>query len=392
MNFPDRLLSFHQRHRWLSHAAFWVGLLLFTVGSSRYHDGREATYGFEFLSDGLYLVAEMTGAYALAYWVMPTFFQRKQYVLAGICFLGACYLSCVLARIFIVKICEPAAGVKPKPFETYGAILTDIPKLLYVYLYDIFAVMGMFVLLKVLKDQLLIQKRALLLEKEKAETELKLLKAQLNPHFLFNTLNNIYSLSFISSVRTSESIARLADILDHILYRCNQPFVPLSAEIAVIRNYIELEKLRYDERLTVSFEAEVAEDLLIAPLVLLSLVENAFKHGASEDAGAPAIGIRLNAESGQFFFRITNTVAKRAGGRNRGATPVGEGKRRAKQSDDGKPGMIGLVNLRQQLGLVYGDDHTLMIEEKEGQFIVHLIIENATDAAGVENSQVFARG
>ena len=378
MNLPDRLLAFHQKHRWLSHAAFWTGFLLFSVGSSKYHDGKEGEYGFEFISDGLYIFAEMIAAYALAYVVIPAFLQKKQYWKAGVVFLLACYGSCVLARIFIVKICEPLVGAKPKAFETYGNILTDVPKLLYVYLVDILSVAGMFTLLKVIKDQVLIQRRTLLLEKEKAETELKLLKAQLNPHFLFNTLNNIYSLSFISAVRTSESIARLADILDHILYRGSQPFVPLSAEIAVMRNYIELEKLRYNNRLTVNLQCEVEDDISIAPLVLLSLVENAFKHGASEDAGAPEITIQLSATGSTICFHISNTVVDRPGD----GAPGG-----------GAPGdRIGLRNLRQQLGLIYGEAHRLSIDRRGNRFIVDLTIENKSKRVGYEKNTVFAGG
>jgi hypothetical protein len=253
MNLLERLLLFHQRRRWLTHVLFWVSALLVGVSSSKYHDGRTASIGFEFLVDFLYLVPEILSAYLVAYWVLPKLLYRRRYVAGVLAFLGVAYLACVLGRIFIVKIDEPLAGIKPKAYETYGAILTDIPKLLYVYFFDIFSMVFLFLCLKTLKDQVLIQRRTLMLEKEKAETELALLKAQLNPHFLFNTLNNIYSLSFTSPERTSASIARLADILDHILYRTNDRFVALSAEVALMRNYIELEKLRYDSRLTVNF-------------------------------------------------------------------------------------------------------------------------------------------
>jgi LytS/YehU family sensor histidine kinase len=272
-----------------------------------------------------------------------------------------------------VKICEPLAGVRPKAFETFGNILTDLPKLIYVYLLDILSVAGMFTLLKVMKDQLLIQKRTLLLEKEKAETELQLLKTQLNPHFLFNTLNNIYSLSFISAVKTSESIARLADILDHILYRCNRPFVPLSAEVAVMRNYLELEKLRYDNRLTVNLHCVMTEDISIAPLVLLSLVENAFKHGASEDAGAPEIEIQLNATHSRFCFQVANTVA-------------------AHRENSAEEERIGLRNLRQQLSLLYGDAHRLSTAHRGSWFVVDLTIDHKPEWTGYEKNTVFAGG
>lgn len=371
MSLFDRFLSFHKKHRWLTHVAYWFIYLLISVSASKYRDGEKGTYSFEFISDALYISAEMIAVYSLAYFVVPQFIYRKRYFLSVVEFVIISYVSCVAGRIFIVKICEPLAGVRPKAFETYLEILTDIPKLLYVYLFDILSSSAIFIFLKLLKDQYEIQKRALTLEKEKAETELKLLKAQLNPHFLFNTLNNIYSLSFISSPATSQSIARLADILDHILYRCNGQYVPLKAEIALVNNYIELEKLRYDERLTVNFKTGVEREIDIAPLILLSLVENAFKHGASDDAGAPVIDIDLFANEENFIFKVSNTIAIRNNTTDRAST---EG--------------IGLNNLRRQLDLVYGDDYLLDVTREEKHFMVQLTIRLKKEVTKHEKDQV----
>jgi hypothetical protein len=353
MNLLENLLDLHKRHRWLTHLLFWVAVLVAAVGSSKYFDGKSATYGFEFLSDFLYQIPEILAAYAVAYWVIPRLVYRRHYIRAGLAFLAIAWLACVLGRIFIVKIDEPLAGVKPKAFETWYALFTDIPKLLYVYFFQIFSTVFLFLCLKTLKDQVLIRQHTLLLEKEKAETELKLLKAQLNPHFLFNTLNNIYALSFTSQPRTSASIARLADILDHILYRSHQRFVPLPAEIDLLRNYIELEKLRYSERLNVNFYIDGDTAVTIAPLILLSLVENAFKHGASNDAGEPVIDIRLTITGGRIHFEIKNTVDQKTT----------------------RHGGLGLDNLRQQLQRLYGKDHELHVsEEEQGWFRVGLTI------------------
>jgi len=358
MNFLERILQFHKKHRWLSHVAYWLVVLLVAISSSKYSDGKRASYSFELITDSLYELPEIAAAYLLTYLVIPLFFYHKRYVSAVVTFLVSAYVTCVAARIIIVKICEPLAGIAPKAFETYSEISTDILKLLYVYFFQIFSVAFVFMCLKVLKDQLDIQKRTLTLEKEKAETELKLLKTQLNPHFLFNTLNNIYSLSFTSSPVTSESIARLADILDHILYRCDAPFVPLSAEIALIKNYIELEKLRYDKRLTINFDTNINQEIVIAPLILLSLVENAFKHGASDDTGAPVIDIDLRVNEQSFIFNISNTVAKQDN--NIEQLPGGR---------------IGLNNLRKQLDLIYGDAYTFDVVRRNTSFEVSLTID-----------------
>jgi sensor histidine kinase YesM len=371
MNLFDRLLVFHKKNSWLSHVIFWLIYLLIAVSSSKYRDGDRRSYGFEFLSDALYMSVEMMAAYSLAYFVVPQFIYRKRYILSIVEFVIICYVSCVIARIFIVKICEPLAGVKAKTFETYLEILKNIPKLLYVYLFDMLSSSAIFIFLKLLKDQFETQKRALALEKEKAETELKLLKSQLNPHFLFNTLNNIYSLSFTSSPATSQSIARLADILDHILYRCDGQYVPLKAEIALVNNYIELERLRYDERLTVNFKTEVEHEADIAPLILLSVVENAFKHGVSDDAGAPVINIDLFANDENLIFKVSNTVAVQNNAPDR-------------VSSD----RIGLNNLRRQLELIYGKDYLLDVTREEKRFIVRLTIQLKKGAIKYEKDQV----
>ena len=371
MNLLERLLDLHKKRRWLTHGFFWTAVLLVGVSSSKYFDGKRGTWWFEFTSDGLYEIPEIIAAYAVTYWVLPKLFYRRRYAGAAVAFLVVAYATSVLGRIFIVKIDEPLAGIRPKSFETYGEILTDIPKLLYVYFFQIFSIVFLFLCLKTLKDQVLIQQRTLVLQKEKAETELKLLKAQLNPHFLFNTLNNIYSLSFQSPEKTSASVARLADILDHILYRSHQRFAPLAAEIALIRNYIELEKLRYDSRLTVNFHVDAGEGAEVAPLVLLSLVENAFKHGAGNDAGEPVIDIRLEANAAELQFEIANTL---------GSEPV-----------DRPAGRLGLDNLRRQLDHLYGADHELKVSREGNWFHVYLAIKLKTQAQ-YEPDKVFAGG
>ena len=372
MNLLEKLLDLHRRHRWLAHVFFWLVVLLVGVSSSRYYDGKKTIYGFEFLSDALYEIPEILAAYSVTYWVLPRALYTRRYITAAVSFLLIAYLACVLGRIFIVKIDEPLAGIKPKAYETWFALFTNIPKLLYVYFFEIFSTVFLFLCLKTLKDQVLIRQRTLMLEKEKAETELKLLKAQLNPHFLFNTLNNIYSLSFTSPQRTSVSIARLANILDHILYRSHQRFVALPAEIGLLRNYIELEKLRYDSRLTVNFCADADKDAMIAPLILLSLVENAFKHGASNDAGEPVIDIRLKVAEDHLRFEISNTVAEKTAAAE--ATAAEAPATKAASQEAAAAERIGLNNLRRQLDHLYGAGHELLVAEEGGWFRVSLTI------------------
>ena len=357
MRFFEKRFYYQKTNRVLSHVLFWVAVLLISVNISKYRDGKDFTYGFALIGNGLYLIPQIIASYLLTYWVVPQFFFRKKYMLALGSFFAGSYLICALARFLVVRVAEPLAGIPPEAFETNREILTDLSKLFYVYFFSIFSLAFVLMFIKLLKDQLDIQKRALTLEKQKAEAELKLLKTQLNPHFLFNTLNNIYSLSLTASPATSPSIARLAEILDHILYRCNTEFVPLSSEIALLNNYIGLEKLRYNERLEVTFDVQTEQNVEIAPLIILNIVENAFKHGAARDSGNPFIKIDLTADKTLFNFRVVNSVSR---------PPYQAGENQEK---------IGLNNLRQQLQLIYGDSYQLEIEQTEIQFAVFLQIE-----------------
>jgi sensor histidine kinase YesM len=163
-------------------------------------------------------------------------------------------------------------------------------------------------------------------------------------------------LSLLNSPKTSESIARLSEILDYILYRCNVPKVPLAGEIKLIENYVALEKLRYDERLRVRFDKIIEKEVEIAPLLLLTLVENAFKHGASEDAGSPTIDIELCVNEQHIRFNISNSV-------------------KMSEETSRKTGSgIGLKNLRQQLDLIYGKNYGLETYSDVAKFEVELLI------------------
>jgi sensor histidine kinase YesM len=355
MNFIERIIRFNKDHRVLSHVFFWLVAFFISITASKYYDGAEFTISFALIGGSLFFAPHVIASYFLTYFIIPRFFYEKRYLETAVYFIIGSYLICAFARILIVDVAEPIAGEAPKSFETTREILTDLPKLLYVYFFRTFALAFVFMFIKLLMDQNKIQKQALSLQKEKAETELKFLKAQLNPHFLFNTLNNIYSLSLTHSSATSESIGRLSEILDHILFRCNNLFVPLSTEVNLLNNYIGLEKLRYDERLKVNFNTSVDHDIDIAPLILLSIVENAFKHGAGEEVGDPVIDIDLKVSDDVFCFNVKNSCS------DNNAINGNE--------------KIGLNNLKHQLNLIYPGKYNLDIRQSELFFEVMLTID-----------------
>jgi two-component system, LytTR family, sensor kinase len=190
---------------------------------------------------------------------------------------------------------------------------------------------------------------------EKQEAELNFLKSQTNPHFLFNTLNNIYALARDKSDLTPESVLRLSKILRFMLYETGSGDIHLEQELKVIQDYIALEKLRYDDNLHVEFKQDVQDgQQKLPPLLLIPLVENAFKHGTSETRGQPFVDIQVSVEREQLRFVVKNSSEK---------TP--------EVASPGKA--IGLANLRRQLELLF-TDYELNVQQVDSIFTASLRI------------------
>jgi two-component system, LytTR family, sensor kinase len=194
---------------------------------------------------------------------------------------------------------------------------------------------------------------------EKQQAELNYLKSQTNPHFLFNTLNNIYSLARDKSDLAPESILRLSKILRYMLYETGGAYIAIEQELKIMTDYIALEKLRYDDSLRINFNHDV-EDMKqsLPPLLLIPLVENAFKHGASETRNHPFVDIHLSVSKRQLTFVVKNSAEKFSEERS------------LKES-------IGLSNLRRQLELLY-TDFNLSTQQDSSVFTATLKINLAS--------------
>ncbi|MDB5231801.1 MAG: histidine kinase [Chitinophagaceae bacterium] len=194
---------------------------------------------------------------------------------------------------------------------------------------------------------------------QKQEAELNYLKSQTNPHFLFNTLNNIYSLARDKSDLAPESILRLSKILRYMLYEAGGAYIAIEQELKIISDYIDLEKLRYDESLRINFNHDI-EDMkqALPPLLLIPLVENAFKHGVSETRNRPFVDIHLSVNKRQLLFVVKNSSEGSSVGRD-----VTE--------------HIGLSNLRRQLELLY-TDYDLAVQQGDSVFTASLKINLAS--------------
>jgi LytS/YehU family sensor histidine kinase len=199
------------------------------------------------------------------------------------------------------------------------------------------------------------QKEYLSAEKEKINAELELLKAQVHPHFLFNTLNNIYSFSLENSNKTSQMILKLSSLLSYMLYDCKSEVVLLEKEIEIMKNYIDLEKERYGNRLDVSINIEGdMKDKFIAPLLLLPFLENAFKHGTSEQLEKAWLSLEIYTNQNLFRCKIVNS-------KNENQLP----------SENG----IGIENVKKRLAFIYPGRHELKLNDEGNFFVVSLLIE-----------------
>ena len=193
---------------------------------------------------------------------------------------------------------------------------------------------------------------------EKQSAELNYLKSQTNPHFLFNTLNNIYALARDKSDLAPESILRLSKILRYMLYEAGGAYIAIEQELKIVSDYIDLEKLRYDDTLRVNFNHDI-EDMkqALPPLLLMPLVENAFKHGVSETRGQPFINIHLSVNQRQLKFIVKNSTEEFPGSS-------------VKENN-------GLSNLRRQLELLY-KDYSLSVKPGATEFTATLNINLAS--------------
>ncbi len=193
------------------------------------------------------------------------------------------------------------------------------------------------------------------LEKEKVDAELKYLRSQINPHFLFNTLNNLYGLSLEKSDKVPSLLLKLSDLLSFSLYESAVRQIPISKELQLIKDFIALEKERYEDRVTVHWQVNESQfsTTLIAPLLLMPLVENAFKHGVREESEKATLSISLTREERTLIFEVINTIPHYS-------------------PEEGASEGIGLSNLQRRLEILYSEAYLLKTRAVDHHFIATL--------------------
>lgn len=294
-----------------------------------------------------YIVAQMPFVYLHLYVLVPKLLNKKKYLL---------YIPCTIALLFSYSYLS---------YFILRRIPVDwLPKGLGTYIsridpnYDILEGFFAFTITYALKYTwlaLTTQNKVLALQKENLQLELKALKAQVNPHFLFNTLNNIYALALQKSERTPGMLLKLSSMMRYLLYECNVPQVALQKEIQFINNYIELEKIRHDKNVNIHFSLSGnAADSEIAPLLLIPFIENSFKHGVNGQIGKGWVDIHLSSMDSRVSLSVVNSRTENG----IGSTQKG----------------IGLENVKKRLEILYPGKHTLEIEPEDEKFSVNLSI------------------
>lgn len=343
------------RIKW--HILFWFAYVFFNTTIPSVLDVDNT-----FLKDLSFVLVQLPikiiATYSLVYFFMPRYLLVKKYYVFFAFIIPLAFALGTLQRYILGTTLYPI--YYPEHLAEYGVIYW--PKVFYAAV-DIYSIATVAAVIKLLKQWFSNQQITNSLKQEKLAAELKFLKAQIHPHFLFNTLNNLYALTLKKSSKAPEVVLKLSELLDYMLYECNVSKVSLEKEVNMLENYIALEKIRYGDDLKINFNVDKSvKEILISPMLLLPLVENAFKHGVSGEIYEKWIRIELKAKDQVLEFSIEN---------NRDISSTNN-----KQSyTEG----IGLKNVIRRLELVYHKKHQLKIEDKGDRFKVLLTIETTEE-------------
>jgi sensor histidine kinase YesM len=339
------LNSFFTKQRWVVHVFFWLMILAFYV---IFFGRKNENYSMTFFFVGLLMPITIATTYFVNYVLIPRYLMKERYVIFGLYFiytlLGSLFLETVITLITFIVVAEVTIKkMSPASF--------DLVFMLTSLLMVIFFASGIKMLLRWKKSTEDYQT----LMREKVETELKFLKTQLNPHFLFNTLNNLYYLATIKSDKAPQAILALSDVLDYVLKEGRSTFVLLDSELKHLHNYVALELLRYEDRVNVNISVTGnTREPVIGPMILITLMENAFKHGVMPTAGKSWITMSICCEPGYVHIEIRNSCKEKINGHG-----------------------IGLENLKSQLNHLYNERHQLdIINGDEREFGIILMIRH----------------
>jgi sensor histidine kinase YesM len=361
----DFIFSKRPRYRVARHVAFWLAWAVFfgLIYASKPNgpNGNVLlmihSYTLSFIEAIIFMPNHVLFSYLIMYFLLPRYLLKGRYWAFVVGIIGAIVLTQTVAYFSTSLL---IAWVRdwlhlPQPARNfYFALMAGLRGGM--------TVGGFATTIKLMKYWYQKQQDNQQLTQQNLTNELQLLKSQLHPHFLFNTLNNLYALTLRNSPQSPELVLKLSELLSYMLYGCNAPKVALAQELAMLHHYIALERMRYGDRLDVSVTISGdVEGKRIAPLLLLPFVENAFKHGTSEQLDQAWISLDLTVRDQALKFKLIN-------GRNPDV-PV-------RANAEG----IGLQNVRKRLTLLYPGQYDLTLVSEEESFLVTLMLTLETIA------------
>lgn len=302
---------------------------------------------YTFVASLINLAAAIATVYTFNYYLIPKILlknkQKKFIAIAFVTIVMFFYVQLLLTLFLVVKLLQSEYRLFPE--------MIDVVMLFF----NMFFVVFIAIAIKFYKRWSEKDYREQKVQKEKLEAELQMLKTQINPHFLFNTLNSIYVLAMKKSDQTASTVMKLSDILDYILYKIDAPRIAISNEIQIIETYIELEKIRFTDRVNLNFTSGFkSKDIQIPPMLIIPFIENAFKHGVSKSMEKTWINITI-AETDQMLDIVVSNS-------------------KSQNPAKSKSGGIGLVNVKKRLDLLFRDQYKLDIFEQNNRYDVFLSI------------------
>ena len=332
---------------------FFAGLYVLTATGL---SGAEGQYSFlnSFLTNLAYLPGVILVTHFVTEFLLPRYYFTNRFYRFSIFLALTILAEPIVSYIVRIAIVDVYINHNPEPYSFYNYFASVL-----IFVFGL-APLAWFKIASHLKEEVLLHQKldndrlnAMLKLKE---TELKLLRSQLHPHFLFNTLNNLYSLALEKSDKTPDLIIRLGDMLSYIIYDCNSDRVLLSKEIDFLNSFIELQKVRY---ISCDIKLDITGDIdeqKIAPMLLHTFIDNSFKHHAAKISGDSWIRISIDANNGFIDFRVENNIPA--------------GKNMIKET-----GGIGIENAKKRLQLIYRDRYDLQIHHSESTYSVFLKLQ-----------------
>lgn len=334
----------------IGHLIFWLSFILYTMIDAGW--GEDDSWIFSvppsLLTD---LIVVIPLVYINFYLLMPFLYSKRKYVQYICCFVLLLLAGGLAKRYFAFAIWLPMEHLnkpaiwQPGNFWITARIIKNSSK--------IFPVIAVSLILKLMNNAYRQERRLRAIEKEKFDAEIGLLKAQINPHFFFNTLNSLYFLTHKQSPKSPELVMHLSKLMRYILYETGTDQVLLTAELAHLENYLGIEQMRFGDRLDLSFQ--YSGEIIgrrIAPLLLLPFVENAFKHGIEKNGGWVTIDLKVSEK--RLYLKVENGFTSSTALKHHG---------------------MGLKNVKRRLDLIYPSQHQLNIKQDNNIYQVDLKID-----------------